>query len=919
MHNLKSQIIHRYLPNGMEVYLHPSDFAPIVSIQVLVKAGSIDEDDKEVQEGGIAHVLEHMLFKGTKKYPNTGQIASTVEFEGGDINAYTTFDHTNYHLTAPSSFALKGAELLLDVVQNSLLDKEELERELEVIIEEIKRSRDNPNAVVSHNLFSLFYEGTRMAKPVIGDQAIVENFKREEVYHFYKKWYIPNNIIFIATGDFNNEEMWEHLLKLSEDFLPQTVPQRERPPLPINESQKQPTAKIERGAWQEARVQIATTAPTLESHDMPVWDVFASILGEADSSRLTRILRDELQLITSIDCSCYTPKYPTGLLGIGFFGMAKNAMHALKIIVQEIRRLAEVPPTREELTRVLNTLKAQRIYSRESMDGISRCAGMSLQTSQKLEFENLYMESVSKVTTEQIRLTAQKVMSQLEAGNFHISVALAKESLPEITEKDFIDSVFHAVKMTHHNEEPLEASLQKSNSPNYSKESWIALYDRKTSELNADVKQIKIQLPFGKTLKINYRLSKRLPVTSGMLLLKGGLMNEPKDKNGVSGLMASMLTRGTQRQNYRKFIEELEDNASSISAFSSRDLFGMRFDSISENSLRTAQMLLDCFFRPEFSQSEWQRTFKETIEVLIAQKDSPAARLARVSQPLLFPNHPYALSGIGSEKSLENVTKEDAQEFWSQLFHAKEFVFSVAGDFDLRSFVNLIESEFKTFFDSEYENKLHEKQFEPQFPAQNDPLVGFDELEREQAHITVSFRSYPISDSRRTALELGANILAGQGGRLFLDLRDKKSLAYTVSASQSPNVLAGVFTAYIATASHKAKEAIEGIKLHIERLATEPPTEDELKRAQRSVLGSQSIESQHHNYQASQLAMSDVYGLEFDNFLRFSERVNAVTPEMISNVLKSLLSENPPIISIVGPRDTWTPNNDDPVLKWDIN
>ena len=916
MHNIKSHIIHRYLPNGMEVYLHLADFAPIVSVQVLVKTGSIDEDDKEVQEGGIAHVLEHMLFKGTKKYPNTGQIASTVEFEGGDINAYTTFDHTNYHLTAPSSFALKGAELLLDVVQNSLLDKEELERELEVIIEEIKRSRDNPNAVVSHNLFSLFYEGTRMAKPVIGDQIIVENFKREQVHHFYKKWYIPNNIIFIASGDFNGDEMWEHLLKLSEDFLPQTVPLRERPPLPAKKAQ--PTAKIERGAWQEARIQIATTAPTLENHEMPIWDVFASILGEADSSRLNRILRDELQLITSIDCSCYTPKYPTGLLGIGFFGMANNAIHAVKIIVQEIRRLAEVPPTREELTRVLNTLKAQRIYSRESMDGISRCAGMSLQTSQKLEFENLYMESVSKVTGEQIRLTAQKVISQLEAGNFHISVALGKESLPEITEKDFIEAIFHSVNMTHHNLEPLESSLQKSNSPNYSKESWIAHYDKKTSELISEVKQIKIPLPFGKTLKINYRLSKRLPVASGMLLLKGGLMNEPKEKNGVSGLMANMLTRGTQQQNYRKFIEELEDNASSISAFSSRDLFGMRFDSISENSLRTAQMLLDCFFRPEFSQSEWQRTHKETIEVLIAQKDSPAARLARVSQPLLFPNHPYALSGIGTEKSIENVTRDDAQEFWSQLFNAQEFVFSVAGDFDLRSFVNLIESEFKTFFDSDYINKEHGKQTPPYFPEKKDELVGFDELEREQAHITVSFRSYPISDPRRTALELGANILAGQGGRLFLDLRDKKSLAYTVSASQSPNVLAGVFTTYIATASHKTKEAIEGLKLHIERLAIEPPTEDELKRAQRSVLGSQNIESQHHNYQASQLAMSDVYGLDFDNFLRFSERVNAVTPEMVSNVLKSLLSENPPIISIVGPKGTWSPNKEDPVLKWDM-
>jgi zinc protease len=918
MYNMKNPIIHRYLPNGMEVYLHPSDFAPIVSIQVLVKVGSIDEEDNEVQEGGIAHVLEHMLFKGTKKFPNTGQIASTVEFEGGDINAYTTFDHTNYHLTAPSSFALKGAELLLDVVQNSLLDKEELERELEVIIEEIKRSRDNPNAVVSHNLFSLFYEGTRMAKPVIGYQNIVEKFNRDEVFHFYKKWYIPNNTIFIASGDFNPIEMFEHLTKLSEEFLPQTVPQRVRPALPETPTKAQPTAKMERGAWQEARVQLATKAPTLESHDMPVWDVFASILGEADSSRLTRILRDELQLVTSIDCSCYTPKYPCGLLGIGFFGMASNSLNALKIIVQEVRRLAEVPPTREELIRVLNTLKAQRIYSRESMDGISRCAGMSLQTSQKMEFENSYMECVSKVTPEEIRATAQKVMSQLEAGNFHISVALSNDSLPEILEKDFIDAVYHAVNMTHHNEEPLEQSLQQSNSPNFSKESWISSYHQKTSELNQAVKQIKIALPYGKTLKINYRISKRLPIVSGMLLLKGGLMNEPKEKNGVSGLMASMLTRGTQRQNYRKFIEELEDNASSISAFSSRDLFGMRFDSISENSLRTAQMLLDCFFRPEFSQSEWQRTYKETLEVLIAQKDSPAARLARVSQPLLFPEHPYALSGIGTEKSLENVTREDTQEFWSQLFNAQEFVFSIAGDFDLRSFVNLIESEFKTYFDSNYTNQHHANPTNPTFPKEIDPLVGFDELQREQAHITLSFRSFPISDARRTALELGANILAGQGGRLFLDLRDKKSLAYTVSASQSPNVLAGVFTAYIATATHKAKEAIEGLKFHIEQLANEPPTEDELKRAQRSVLGSQSIESQHHNYQASQLAMSDVYGLEFDNFLRFSERVNAVTPEMVSTVIKSLLCENPPIISVVGPKGTWLPNKEDSVLKWDI-
>ncbi|KAB8033434.1 M16 family metallopeptidase [Fluviispira multicolorata] len=912
----KHKIIHRYLSNGMEVYLHPSDFAPIVSIQVLVKAGSLDEEDFE---GGVAHVLEHMLFKGTKKFPETGQIASTVEFEGGDINAYTTFDHTNYHLTAPAAFAKKGAELLLDVVQNSLLDEGELTRELEVIIEEIRRSRDNPNAVVSHNLFSLFYEGTSMARPVIGYQNIVENFSRETVYNFYKKWYTPNNMIFIASGDFNSQDMLNHLEKLSEEFPPQSVPERARPLLIDNSLKKQPTAKIERGPWQEARIQLATYSPNLEHFEMPSWDVFASILGESDSSRLNRTLREETQLVTSIDSSCYTPKYYSGLFGIGFFGMAKNSLAALQLITQEIRRLAEVPPTREELNRVLNTLKAQRIYSRESMDGISRSAGMSLQTAQKMEFENFYMDSVSKVTTKSIQNIAQKVVNQLEAGNFHISVALANDALPETNENDFIEAISRAVCMTHHNQEPIEASLQQSNSPEFVKENWINSYNLIVSELNPAVKQIKISLPFNKTLKINYRESNRLPITSAMLVLKGGLMNEPSLKNGVGGLAASMLTRGTKRQSYRKFIEELEDNASSISAFSSRDLFGMRFDSISENSLRTAQMMLDCLFRPEFSQTEWQRIHKETLEVLIAQKDSPAARLARVSQPLLFPNHPYSLSGIGTESSLNNVTKEDALDFWAHLFHAQEFVFSIAGEFDLRSFVNLIESEFKTFFDANFVAKNLQEPIYAPFPKEFEAQIGFDELKREQAHIMLSFRSFPLSDPRRTALELAANILAGQGGRLFLDLRDKRSLAYAVSASQSPNVLAGVFTTYIATSAHKTQEAIEGLKEHIERLACENPTQEELMRAQRSVLGSQSIESQHYNYQTSQLAMSDVYGLDFDNFLRFSERVNAVTPEMISSVLKSLLCENHPIISIVGPKDTWIPQKSDKVFQWNLS
>lgn len=908
-----NKIIHRYLNNGMEVYLHPTDFAPIVSLQILVKAGSIDEEDFE---GGAAHVLEHMLFKGTKKFPNAGQIASTVEFEGGDINAYTTFDHTNYYLTAPSSFAKKGAELLVDVVQNSLLDENELKSELEVVCEEIRRSRDNPNSVVSHNLFSSFYQGTRLERPVIGYQSIVEKFDRKIVYEFYKKWYSPNNMIFIAAGDFNAPELLDHLQSLTKDFAPFSVPTRNRAPL-VESKKHTPKVKIERGAFQEVRMQLVTKAPVLSDSTMPIWDVFASVLGEGDSARLNRTLHDEKQLVTNIDCSCYTPKYPMGLLAIGFFGMSKNCLEALKTIVSEIRRLAEVPPTQEELIRVVNSLKAQRIYSRESMDGITRNAGMCLQTAEKMEFEPLYMQRVEKVTGKQIQKIAQTVLTQLGQGEFTISAAFGNDVLTDMTDADFSNAVQQTAGQTHLNQDLPKNISEQSNSPGFQNETWITSYNVKTSELNSNVKQIEIRLPQEKILKINFRESKRLPITSGVLVMKGGLTNEPENKNGVSGMTSSMLTRGTLKQNYRKFVEELEDNASSISAFSGRDIFGIRFDSMSEHSLRTIQMLLDCFFRPEFANLEWEKLHKETLEVLIAQKDNPAVHLSKISQPLLYPNHPYGKSSIGTEESLLNVTKEDAQDFWIRLFNAKEFVFSITGDFDLRNIVNLIESEFKVYFSDQYKPSQVTETSIPILPKPESNRTAFYEFEREQAHITVAFRSVPLTDPRRTTFEIAANILAGQGGRLFLDLRDKKSLAYSVSSSQTPSLYAGSFSTYIGTSAHKAKEAIAGLKKHIERLAVEPPTQEELERAQNSVLGGQSIESQHHSYQASQLAMSDVYGLGFDNFLKFSERVLAVTPQMITDVMKSFLKENPPVISIVGPKDTWRPNSDE-FLVWNV-
>ncbi len=900
---MTSSLIHKKLANGMEVYLHPTNAAPVVSLQVLVKVGSIDEEE---QEGGMAHVLEHMLFKGTKKFPAIGQIASMTEASGGDINAYTTFDHTNYYLTAPSDFAEKGSEMLLDVVQNSMLDQTELTKELEVVLEEIKRGQDSPNSLISYSLFEQNYPGSRLQRPVIGYREIVETFKHESLMRFYKKWYAPNNMIFIAAGDFDAEKFYKYIESVTQSFESKELPMRvrltEQEITHVHKTQK-PSVKILTGDWQEARIQLSTLAPDLDDPNMPTWDVFSAVLGEGDSSRLVRTIRNELGLVTGIDASCYTPHYPYGMFTVGFVCPPQNVVETFEKIVNEISALAEVKPSQAEILRVSNALKAARIYDQESVDGLTRTASLQLMTKHKLEFENYYIDKVSKVTSEDIQKIAKHVLKKIAAGKVSVTCAIDQNKKNTFT-KDELLSVLQS------NSEVFEDSTEHSE--NFK-------HEVHTSSLDEAVKQITIQLPHNKTLRINYRASNRLPITSGMLVFRGGLVSEVQEKNGVGALTATMLTRGTQRQNYRSFVEELEDNAASVSAFSSRDMFGLRFESLADNSLRSLQMLLDCLFRPEFDSVEWTRVKKETLEMMTIQKDSPSLQLSRIMQPLLYPNHPYQNLGMGTAETVSTLELEDAQNFWTNLFNADEYILSLAGDFKLKSFIRLLETEFQLYFtQNEVAHLTKSKLVCAERPTQSIPNTAFFELNREQCHIMLSFRGADINDERRTVLEMAANILAGQGGRLFLDLRDQQSLAYSLHASQSPHQYGGAFMTYIACATHKVKDAYDGLKLHLERLATEPPTLEELNRARQSVLGARSIESQHVSYQASQLAMSDVYGLGFDHFMQFEERLNKVTPQMVSDVLKAFMKENKIIFGAVGSKDIWFPEESSTCLQWNL-
>ena len=250
---------HFFLKNGLEVVLKPQKKVGLISVQCWVGAGSIHE---KVNEKGMAHVLEHMLFKGSKKY-GVGEISSTVEFCGGDMNAYTSFDRTVYFLTISSQYAEKSVDLLSDAVFHSSFDEEELSKEKEVIVEEINRSLDNPANSIGRYVFETIYEGTNAADPIVGSKESVLSFNRSDLVNFHKRWYQPSNMKVVVVGDFDPSTMKSYVESyfgsVDDEFEGQIAD------LEVNRIKK-PKIKVMREDITQPRVEIAYQVPSLHHY-----------------------------------------------------------------------------------------------------------------------------------------------------------------------------------------------------------------------------------------------------------------------------------------------------------------------------------------------------------------------------------------------------------------------------------------------------------------------------------------------------------------------------------------------------------------------------------------------------------------------------------------------------------------------------
>ena len=860
------------LDNGLTVVFEEQHAAKVAAFQVWVKAGSADE---RLDQAGLAHLHEHMLFKGTTRR-GPGEMAHAIEANGGEVNAWTSFDQTVYHVVMASAFAEEGLDILADAVRHPAFDAGELAREIEVVCEEIKRSQDTPGRRASRDLFATAFQKHPYLRPVIGWEETVRGFTREKVLEFYRRHYTPDNMVLSVCGDLTLERLKPWVEKgLGGDWgrtYAGPVVRAVEPPHPTR------TFLLRPDDVKEVYFNLAFPAPAAEHPDTPALDVLAMIVGQGDASRLSMEVKRTRELVNDIHVYAYTPKDP-GLFTLSMTLKAEKLTEAVPLATQILLSLREEPVGEDELATVKSLIESDAIYGRETVQGIARKLGFYESTPEGIEGEAKYYADVAALTPADLQAVARKY---LLLDRVTVTALLPPELV--VTEAEMNRLLDLAQSAT-----PIAITPRKKRALG---PAGITLTARtsgpSTSEIHLET------LPSGATLIV--REERAVPLYAVRAVYSGGLRYETEADNGLTALLCRMLTRGTPRYDAEEITHLNDDYAGSLSGAGGRNSVGMRGEFLTRHFDRSFDLFTECLQNPTFPAAELERERALVLQDIHTREDKPSGVAFDLLQKALFPTHPYRLPTLGEKASVEAITPDILRAHHQAYMNPSQLTLCVIGDVKTEDVVARARAAFGA--------NRHPAKAAPQIapePPLADRRVVKKTLARAQSHYVLGFRGLRITDPARLPLEVLSTILSGQGGRLFIELRDKKSLAYSVSSFSVEGVDPGYFAVYMGTSPEKVEAARSGIQVELERIKQDRVLPAELERAQQHLLGVHEIGLQRNGARAAVLALDHAYGMGFENFMHYGDQIRAVTVDAVLATAQTLLDFDHSVEVVVGP------------------
>jgi zinc protease len=847
------------LSNGLTVLLFPDLSKQTITVNVTIKVGSRHENYGET---GMAHLLEHLLFKGSPKHTN---IPQELTAHGTRPNGSTWFDRTNYFETfaATDENLLWALDLEADRMVNSFVAKKDLDSEMTVVRNEFESGENEPTRVLLERVFSTAYLWHNYGKSTIGSRSDIENVPIERLQAFYRQHYQPDNAVLLVAGKFDEAKTID---LVSKSFGPIPRPTRTLPAAYTAE----PTQDGERSV---ALRRVGDTQFVLAGYHIPAGadpdfasiDLVVQILGDTPAGRLHKALVETKKAAQTFggDFQLHDP-------GLAFFaaqvrqdGSLDEARDAL---LQTVEDIGKNPPTEQELERARTNLLKQIDLDLNNSNRVglqlSEWIGMG---DWRLLF--LHRDRLKQATSADLQRVAAKYFksSNRTVGLF---IPTAKPDRAEMPPPPDVASMLKDYKGS----APVAAGEAFDPAP-----------------LNIDVRTARSALPSGLKLSLLPKKTRGETVVAS-LTLRIGDEKTLANRTTASQLAGAMLMRGTTKHSRQEIQDEFDRLKARVNVGGASAVVNASVETTRANLPAALRLLTEVLREPSFPPNEFEQLRQQRLAGLEQQKNEPQAigvvTLQRHLRPYPKGDVRYVPTIDEGIAELQTASLDDAKKFYSDFYGAQHGELVVVGDFDANEITALAIELFGTWKSAQSYSRVADAFRD--VPSINQALETPDKANAFfMAGQNLNLRD---DDPDYPALVLGTYMLGGGflNSRLATRVRQNEGLSYGIGAQLQASSLdkSGFFMVQAIYAPQNAARLEAAIKEEIDRALKEGFTADEMKAAKEGLLQSRQVgraQDPELARRLGQLAFVD-RTVSWDGELE--QRINALSPADVQTALK---------------------------------
>lgn len=847
---LSKDVTKRVLHNGVTLLVKEDCSLPVVAILFYVKCGYLHESSDEI---GLAHLIEHMLVNGADSQQSI-EFIHKIRALGGSLNASTSYMHTCYSAVLPSNNWCRGLEFMARMFQSPTFSSSVLQREIEIILHEMRRKQDSPRQMGKESLYELAFESHRIRRWRLGSEKQLKSLTVSDLEAFYNKHYHAENLVWAIVGDIDAEQVSTEANKY---FLTAKRPASAVEPQPIEALQKGFRFRQIHGDLNTAYLYIGFRIENQPEVDELIGlESLAIILGQVGGRYFCRSLEEVTEIVHLISATHISYGQARMLL-IETECSPVEIEKALLAIFRAIGELRQGSITEHAALRARNLLEYGHLHSLQFVENQAWMFA-SCEANGDYRMIDTYLARVAGITAIDITRIAANYFSLKYCNLLAYVPRHVQVTLPDIGE---LSSLLGDSSPSQWSHLPQPTHTGKT----------FFHYIRGLSKSN----RASVQYQTSDGIAIIVKPNSVLPLVSCGIFTKHKTY-EPAHYAGISDFMLCNALASSSGFSASELDYEVEQCGCKLKRWNERDGMGFVME-VHERNFETAFKLLSgVITSPIFTGCSIE---KEKVKLLDKMKRSDPPLIDLVHS-VLFDGHPYGLPRYGFSETVRNFTVKLVQEWHEKHFYKHNLVCVFVGDITLEKALESV----GTYLDK-LDDCCNSTPDKPGLLEFIPRLKCIEHGKLAQTYLSLGFRVPSYLDKLFPAFMILESLLARNGGRLQDKLR-QKGLAYSANGTYLFYKHAGAFLSNVSTLPQWEERVMDELLKEFEKLNTLEFEEDEVRIATEQVIGQYQISRQTNEMQLFRFAHNEILGGKIEEVTEFPQRLRNVTVEEIAGAIR---------------------------------